>query len=68
MKMPNKNRNRNTIAKQAAIIPIKRIKEKKETILIEVAKNQVIGEFINGFEVIKPVKRYGKYYVLVKNK
>ena len=66
--MPSKNRNRNTIAKQTAIIPIKRIKEKKETILIEVAKNQVIGEFINDFEVIKPVKRYGKYYVLVKNK
>ena len=66
--MPNKNRNRNTIGKQTAIIPIKRIKEKKETILIEVAKNQVIGEFINGFEVIKPVKRYGKYYVLAKNK
>ena len=50
------------------MVPIKRIKPKKETILIEVAKNQVIGEFINGFEVIKPVKRYGKYYVLVKNK
>jgi hypothetical protein len=66
--MPNKNRNRNTIGKQTAIIPVKRIKEKKETILIEVAKNQVVGEFINGFEVIKPVKRYGKYYVLAKNK
>jgi hypothetical protein len=68
--MPNKNRNRNrnTIGKQTAIIPAKRIKEKKEAILIEVAKNQVIGEFINDFEVIKPVKRYGKYYVLVKNK
>ena len=66
--MPNKNRNRNTIGRQTTIVPVKRIKEKKETILIEVAKNQVIGEFINGFEVIKPVKRYGKYYVLAKNK
>lgn len=43
-------------------------KNKKDNILIEVAKDQEIGEFINGFEVIKPVKRYGKYYVLVKNK
>jgi hypothetical protein len=50
------------------MVPIKRIKTKKETILIEVAKNQAIGEFVNGFEVIKPVKRYGKYYVLAKNK
>ena len=41
---------------------------KKEKILIEVAKDQEIGELINGFEVIKPVKRFGKYYVLVKNK
>jgi hypothetical protein len=64
--MPSKNRN-NMIHK-STIVPIKRIKTKKETIFIEVAKNQVIGEFINGFEVIKPVKRYGKYYVLAKNK
>lgn len=64
--MPNKNRN--NIGKPATIIPIKKVKEKKETILIEVAKNQAIGELVNGFEVIKPVKRYGKYYVLVKNK
>ena len=66
--MPNKNRNRNTIVRQTTIIPVKRIKEKKENILIEVEKNEVIGEFVNGFKVIKPVKRYGKYYVLVKNK
>ena len=64
--MPSKNRN--NIGRQSIMMPIKRIKTKKETILIEVAKNQVIGEFINGFEVIKSVKRYGKYYVLVKNK
>ena len=64
--MPNKNRN--NIGRQSIMMPIKRIKTKKETILIEVAKNQVIGEFINGFEVIKSVKRYGKYYVLAKNK
>ena len=64
--MPNKNRN--NISKKTAIISAKRIKPKKEKILIEVAKNQVIGEFINGFEIIKPVKRYGKYYVLVNNK
>lgn len=63
--MPSKNRN-NTIHK-STMVPIKRIKTKKETILIEVTKNQVIEKFINGFEVIKPVKRYGKYYVLVKN-
>ena len=64
--MPSKNRN--NIGRQSIMMPIKRIKTKKETILIEVAKNQVIGEFINGFEVIKSVKRYGKYYVLAKNK
>ena len=64
--MPSKNRN-NTIHK-STMVPIKRIKTKEETILIEVAKNEVIGEFVSGFEVIKPVKRYGKYYVLVKNK
>lgn len=63
--MPSKNRN-NTIHK-STMVPIKRIKTKKETILIEVTKNQIIEKFINGFEVIKPVKRYGKYYVLVKN-
>ena len=64
--MPSKNRN--NINYKPTMVPIKRIKTKKETILIEVEKNQVIGEFINEFEVIKPVKRYGKYYVLVKNK
>ena len=64
--MPSKNRN--NISRQSTMVPIKRIKTKKETILIEVEKNQVIGEFINGFEVIKPVRRYGKYYILAKNK
>ena len=64
--MPSKNRN--NISHKSIMVPINRIKTKKETILIEVEKNQVIGEFINEFEVIKPVKRYGKYYVLVKNK
>lgn len=64
--MPNKN---NKAKSKVTVIPgDKRIKKKKETILIEVAKGQAIGEFINGFEVIKPVKRYGKYYVLAKNK
>jgi hypothetical protein len=66
--MPSKNRTRNNIDKKSTMVPIKRIKTKKETILIEVAKNQVIDQFVNGFEVIKPVKRYGKYYVLAKNK
>lgn len=61
-------RNRNSIGKKTIIVPTERIKKNKETILIEVAKDQVIGEFVNGFEVIKPLKRYGKYYVLVKNK
>ena len=64
--MPSKNRN--NISHKSIMVPIKRIKTKKETIFIEVAKNQTIGEFVNGFEVIKSVKRYGKYYVLVKNK
>ena len=41
---------------------------KKETILIEVTKDVEIGEYVDGFEVIKPVKRFGKYYVKVKNK
>ena len=44
------------------------IKKKKETILIEVPKGFEAGEYVNGFEVIKPVKRFGKYYVKVKNK
>ena len=66
--MPTKNRTKNNIDRKSTMVPIKRIKKKKETILIEVAKNQAIGEFVNGFEVIKPVKRYGKYYVLAKNK
>ncbi|GMM65840.1 MULTISPECIES: hypothetical protein [Clostridium] len=44
------------------------IKKKKETILIEVPKDAEIGAYIDGFEVIKPVKRFGKYYVKVKNK
>lgn len=64
--MPSKNRS--SVGKKTTIISSKRIKQKKETILLEVSKDQVIGEFINGFEVIKPVKIYGKYYVLVKNK
>lgn len=61
-------RNRNNIGRKPTMVAVKRVKKKKETILIEVAKDQVIGEFVNGLEVIKPVKRYGKYYVLVKNK
>lgn len=64
--MPNKN---NRVKSKTTVITAdKRIKKKKETILIEVAKGQAIGDFVNGFEVIKPVKRYGKYYVLAKNK
>lgn len=63
--MPSKNRV--NIGKKPTIISTKRIKKRKETILIEVGKDEVIGEFVNGFEVIKPVRRYGKYYVLVKN-
>lgn len=64
--MPNKN---NRVKSKVTVITAdKRIKKKKETILIEVAKGQAIGDFVNGFEVIKPVKRYGKYYVLAKNK
>lgn len=64
--MPSKNRS--NIGKKPTIISAKRIKKRKETILIEVGKDETIGEFVNGFEVIKPVKRYGKYYVLAKNK
>lgn len=65
--MPNKNNKNNR--NKSTVMPIeKRVKPKKETILIEVSKDQEIGKFINGFEVIKPVKRYGKYYVLAKNK
>lgn len=44
------------------------VKKKKETILIEVTKDAEIGQYLDGFEVIKPVKRFGKYYVKVKNK
>ena len=68
--MPSKNRTRSKAnsSYKATMIPIKRVKAKKDKILIEVAKDQAIGEFVNGLEVIKPVKRYGKYYVLVRNK
>ena len=44
------------------------IKKKKETILIEVPKDAELGEYLNGFEVIKKVKRFGKYYAKVKYK
>ena len=44
------------------------VKKKKETILIEIPKDAEIGEYVNGFEVIKRVKRFGKNYVKVKNK
>lgn len=44
------------------------VKKKKETILIEVTKDAEIGQYLDGFEVIKPLKRFGKYYVKVKNK
>lgn len=44
------------------------VKKKKETILIEIPKDAEVGEYVNGFEVIKKVKRFGKYYVKVKNK
>lgn len=60
-------RNRVNLSRKPVIVATKRVKNKKETILIEVAKDADIGELVNGFEVIKPVKRYGKYYVLVKN-
>ena len=68
--MPSKNRSRsrNNTNYKPTFIPEKRIKPKKEKILIEVAKDQEIGEYINGFQVIKPVKRFGKYYVLAQNK
>ena len=46
----------------------RRVKKKKETILIEIPKDAELGEYVNGFEVIKRVKRFGKYYVKVKNK
>lgn len=64
--MPVKNKV--SSGRKPTIIADKRVKKKKEKILIEVAKDQEIGEFINGFEVIKPVKRFGKHYVLAKNK
>ncbi len=68
--MPSKNRTRSKAnsSYKSTMIPVKRVKAKKDNILIEVAKDQVIGEFVNGFEVVRPVKRYGKYYVLVRNK
>jgi len=44
------------------------IKNKKETILIEVPKNAEVGEYLNGFKVIKSVKRFGKYYIKCENK
>ena len=58
--MPARNRNKVCVDRS--------IKKKKETILIEVPKDAEIGEYVDGFEVIKPVKRFGKYYVKVKNK
>lgn len=66
--MGSKNSRARNAYKPTTVIWEKKVKNKKETLLIEVPKDAVIGEYLNGFEVIKPVKRFGKYYVLVKNK
>lgn len=68
--MTNKNNKikTNKPKKVTVITYEKRIKPKKKTILLEIKKDEALGDFYNGFEVIKPVKYYGKYYVLVKNK
>ncbi|CDM70177.1 hypothetical protein CM240_3060 [Clostridium bornimense] len=66
--MTSKNNKGNKPKKVTVITYEKRIKPKKENILLEIKKDAIIEGFYKGFEVIKPVKHYGKYYVLVKNK
>lgn len=56
--------NRNNKGKKVVISRSK--KEKKPTMLLEVAKDEALGESKEGFEVIKKVRRFGKYYALVK--
>lgn len=55
-------------ARGRKIIVDKNEKKKKDTILIAIKKDDDIGKYFNDFEVLKIVKRYGKYYAMVKNK
>ncbi|CAI3581765.1 Conserved hypothetical protein [Clostridium neonatale] len=58
--MPNRNN------KGKKVVISRSRKEKKPTMLLEVAKDEILGESKEGFEVIKKIRRFGKYYVLVK--
>mgnify|MGYP003168258498 FL=1 len=58
--MPNRNN------KGKKVVISRSRKEKKPTMLLEVEKDEVLGKSKEGFEVIKKVRRFGKYYALVK--
>ena len=45
-------RSRVNLSRKPAIVVTKRVKKKKETILIEVAKDQDIGEFVRGLSAL----------------
>ena len=60
--MPNGN------SKGKKVVISKNGREKRPKMFLEVAKDEILGESKDGFEVIKKVRRFGKYYVKVKNK
>ena len=58
--MPNRNN------KGKKVVISRSRKEKKPTMLLEVAKDEILGESKEGFEIIKKIRRFGKYHALVK--
>lgn len=58
--MPNRNN------KGKKVVISRSRKEKKPTMLLEVAKDEILGESKEGFEIIKKIRRFWKYYALVK--
>lgn len=58
--MPNRNN------KGKKVVISRSRKEKKPTMLLEVAKDEILEESKEGFEIIKKIRRFGKYYALVK--
>lgn len=54
------------MASKKKVVISKNRREKKPTKLLEVTKDEILEEFKDGFKVIKKVKRFGKYYALIK--
>ena len=48
------------------VMPSKNRRIKKDTMFIEVKKDDGIEKYNGEYEVIKKVRRFGKYYLLVK--